>query len=298
MQSINDPTIISFEFAPDDQTRLAPSIVAELVALMEQSCSTILGPYFPGVRAKMWLIESPTRGSLLFQFAVDIVATAFDPSTFSPAARESLQILANEMTVGGVAWVVLFGGRGILDLFKRPPSNASVLPKSSQDLSVIALEIIATEQFEDHGKRVLQQLRLVASNAGAIEVSVILPDQSRVVIWSGLNRRSGELLSRIAMKAQGRNIIGPLRRRSTELLRVELNGKTYPCFLAEAYDQTRPTKVVVIWTSSRPIPEVDVDTDARYYPLHDRPVEPLDKIPPYFDDAISVIVVTGAAEYM
>ena len=302
----NELTILRFHGRDGGIPPVSPESVASILHnatdLFEYACRS---SGLADSSARFEYFVAPRQGSLelVFRHVLDMVDAS------SGGSREGWETLGNVATVGGVIWVALFGGKGVVDLFRqgtKPEQVAVALPESKQASAVTEVRIKFTERLmvDRQAQQIVRALLDSCILPGVSRVEIEVLDERPVLLFGSDDRLQPQLLARGRrpgpndLAARG---IKEVSAKGTLVVRGSFKGKPVRIFLG--LGATGPTGVgsetfVIVWASAAPIPPIGGWVEVRAEPLNAETLKSLkldEGVPHEFEEAEGIVMVTAVS---
>lgn len=171
-----------------------------------------------------------------------------------------LAVTKDVATIGGVIWLVAFGDAGVVDMLRRKPETVDVTPLGDPVRLLVSQELVIKE---------VQTLLNSAAATQADRVEMELPNGSKITLFSASENADPFLVARQAYRlsdvVRPGQKTGSIRRTGAAVLKGSWDGK--PAFLfvgsTDFHPINGPKSYAVVWVSSRPLPEINSDTEYR-----------------------------------
>jgi hypothetical protein len=284
---INDPTILKFEFGPEMPEEISLSIFSEIIRAIE-AITTATAGLFGGGTVELFLVASPRPGSINFFFRpqINLAPAAISAVETQQKPRgKALPVIVGGATVVGTLWLVVFGQRGIVDLYKS--ANTSVaLDHQSQNHAFVQSALANPQVIQG-----IVSLVKASGRSGANRVTIKLPDSEEVVVFDYASGKAKGVIGRRAQK----NVSIPSQtfiRGGAPIIPLRYKGKTYSSFLAKLQpSQANSPMFAILWGSARPIPDVSQVFEARAGRIEDpEEIEPEESASNEFESAVPLLV--------
>ncbi|RYF27585.1 MAG: hypothetical protein EOO23_07860 [Comamonadaceae bacterium] len=276
--------------------RIRPRAMAEICMRVEdlyRTCGEILaaGGEFD---ADLFIIRNPRQGCLLITLEVGLVMGGQPAPSFLSAFLETAEASAKLLTPTAALWLILFGQKGAVDLFRRKPEIIN------DGIETIARsEPVNRPEFKERAMALLD----AAAAAGARRVEFEIEEGEMIVLFDRGERTNSTLLAR---QAYGRSkalktgaVAGAVQRTSAEVLEGTLLQRPVRIFIGQRTgtpDVVGPQ--VVVWASTKPVPPVGESRDFRGAILSFEERQGIlvkDDIPHIFEELTEGILVVEAA---
>lgn len=298
---MNEVTLLRFSNEDDAALpQVSPGQLAQL-------CEHLSGIYnlagsLIGVRTKLtWRFALPPRkGSL--EFVLIHVLDDAVVSNVTQIARRALKmspeaaLLLNNVGLASLIYTIIFGGRGLVDLFVR---NEDPVLEDSTPEKALKLHIVQSALAKPEIVRHLKQLVVQAAATGAATVEIVVPDEPVVAILSQSIRKTPSVLVKVAKRTSTGPVPEQINSARPPLVRARYGNKDATMFLA-GVGRAHNGLSVIVWQSAQtpPLNKPPVNVKATYLSAEDvLSLEPLGPLPLDFADATGVVLVTGAASY-
>lgn len=251
----NDLIHLRFYGEADDPPPIAVATLLTTASHLEQLVNTVAQVIAVKVKRNVLMIVAPPRRGcleILFQpdFSVDtsgIRALANHAAGFGV----DTSVLAEAAGIASFFWMTVFGGRGVIDLFRGQSTEPADDPFTMAriDLSTRALK---QREVVDHVKRLLT----TCAKSGFRRVEIQVRDEPVVVLFD--RARAEPVVGRSWLETNGAFVSLEadelkLTQKSGDVLDVHYDGQGYKAFIANADGQP---PIFVVWGSVRPVPGV------------------------------------------
>ncbi len=261
---INDPTILRFSNSDSTALELGIEEVASVCRSLEnafRSVAQLLGDS----EVKLFLVAGPRSGSIELLLRPEIQITINAMAVAVPAKaedRDVLEMLAQAGTLAGAIWIIVFGQRGVFELWKQKRLN--VAEADSAEFGEIRLTLTERALQNPNVQEEFRRLTTAALRAGADRTEIEVRDSEPVTVASRSERR-GFGKAAIGYEAHGnrQNPVRIVRDVGEPVTQVRYDGRDYPAFLATAVSAGLSEPVVCVWASTLPVPKLNVATDVQ-----------------------------------
>lgn len=298
----NELTILRFrDELETDVPAISPgqlfTITESLTDVLAKAAQTLS---FTEVRTELHFVTAPRRGSLeiVLQQTVEVASLHGDK-----LGTEIRDALTDAAAIGSFLWVVLFGGRGVVDLVRA--GEAVPQQETSEYLDQLrertAAHLAKSREVKQAAQRLLDAA--VVKTARRVEVEVL--DEPAVLLFTSEDRRQTSLLARGRrsgpnnVAAQG---VKQVSYQGGPIIAGRLAQKDVRVFLGLAI--TTPGlgghRVVIVWGSQAEIPPVGTFVDVKGDAVAGEDLKRLEireSIPFDFEDAEGVYFVKAASTW-
>jgi hypothetical protein len=216
------------------------------------------------------------------------------------AGESKLTKAAEAAAIITCLWVIIFGGRGVLDLKLSAPSEPPLPRTSEESARFEAVQLLAQKNLETSLRSLVNAA--IKSNADAVEIQ--LPGEVAVSILDRTNRTRPGLLARGGVRqVDGYQRIEGARRNTDNFIRVRYNGSEYPAFQATldvaSSEGVEHALAILVWASQRPLPTPGREPFAiQTQPILDpNDVIPIDPVPAEFEESQFVLLVRQSSDW-
>jgi len=252
---LNDTTIVTFEFRPDQPQAVSMAAVAKLAEQMERLAREVLGSLrIPG-QAHLNIVASPRSGSIQIIFSPEFSNIANIGTLVIQNLPAHLTDTANKAAGLGWAWFIwhaIFGKHCLIDLFRTrarqaPPVGTFSVenPKELELRLIIAINAVNTRNVQS----AVAALMTAAAATHANRVTIQVQDDEPVVVSDLSERMSSGLLAHVGLRIDfpaPQQII----RVSREVLNAKFKGKNVKLFLGWSVVPPSDQNIVVVWGST------------------------------------------------
>lgn len=297
----NELTILRFHAREGGIPPVSPGSVAlicdNLAALFSDACRS---SGWNGSTARFEYFVAPRKGSLeiVFRHILEMVESA---STFT---NEDWDTFGNAAGVGSLFWVALFGGNGVVDLFrtdlKSPPRPSSV-GKGVELRLQLTEKLLRDREAQKHIRGLLDSC--ILPGVSRVEIEVL--DEPPVLLFGSEDRLQPRLLARGRQRtphlaaAQG---IKGLASKGGPVIAGKYKEKPVRIFLGSGSRDTSGVggsdTFVILWGSSADVPRPGGWVEVKAEPVDDQSLERLtldEAVPFEFEEAEGVLFVSAVS---
>ncbi|RZI59835.1 MAG: hypothetical protein EOP94_02425 [Zymomonas sp.] len=256
---------------------------------------------FSEVRTELIFATSPRRGSLEIVF-VHVAEVSALTSSGGGVASELTSKLVDAASIGSFLWVVLFGGRGVVDWVRssRNPGHDPI-PTAENDLRAQAVDLLARGvEIREAAQKLLDAA--IVRTARQVEIEVT--DEPPVLLFAADDRRQSTLLARA--KREGHNPanagVKAIVRVGGQVVEASFGGERVSVFVGTGAGPTFPSgeRLVIVWASKAALPTPGASVEVKSEALNGdalKRVEFEEAIPFEFEDAQGVLLVKSASTW-
>ncbi|MDZ4111710.1 MAG: hypothetical protein U1E18_19225 [Brevundimonas sp.] len=296
----NELTLLRFHGpSPGEIPAISPKQLDAVLTAIEQVYVQVGAVHgFNGSKISWTFALPPRRGCLEFVLAHALRVAA--AGTHRIASGLSQEALTLGVDVATLLYTVIFGGRGLVDLYSRGVDQLPEPPQSTAPpLDRLKVTVSAAVLKHKTAPKVLKDLITVCAATGASKVEIVVPDEEPVVIYSTDERRAPSALIRVVNRRGPEAEIRQVASATGPFITGTFKGKPATVFLAKT--NMGGPGIVVIWASAQPPP-----LDGKTRDVQGRSATPQDLLDLHVDDALplsfedaaaGVVIVTAAALY-
>jgi len=280
---------------------LSPLIPIDLLAVVSREIMNLISNLSHWeildlkAKGRLMLAAPPRQGCLEILVVPEITSAGF--AVPMGAASDLTQLvyegIKENIEVAAFLWTLAFGGRGVVEAWNRktskvPQAIETPTPDRRSEIELILSHKAVTSQAVVES---LRRLIDAASATGADRVTIQIPDNPEIDIYSKTSRRRRGLIAqhaKLGVPTAQHLQIHALHRENSPEIEVVLGSTRHLGFTA----QLDHKRVFIVWMSKK-TPPLYGDVEVRGFFLEPSLLDPLSEVTPDMEEVEAAFAVEG-----